>query len=87
MCRHGFAAVAALIALIAPLVLFAGCASKRLVFDKPGITVEEQKRDESACLRVSADDPGRAQILAAYRIDRDAFARCMTTLGYRMVSR
>ncbi len=87
MRRHAFAATAALIAFIAPVVLLAGCASKRLAFDKPGITAEEQKRDEAACLRVSADDAGRAQILAAYRIDREAYARCMTALGYKVVSR
>ncbi len=87
MRRHGFAAAAALIALITPAILLAGCASKRLVFDKPGITAEEQKRDEAACLRASADDPGREQILAAYRIDRDAYARCMTARGYRVASR
>ncbi len=87
MRRHAFAATAAVIAFIAPVVLLAGCASKRLAFDKPGITVEEQKRDEAACLRISADDPGRTQILAAYRIDREAYARCMTELGYKVVSR
>ncbi len=87
MRRHAFAATAALIAFIAPVVLLAGCASKRLAFDKPGITAEEQKRDEASCLRVSADDAGRAQILAAYRIDREAYARCMTALGYKVVSR
>jgi hypothetical protein len=87
MRRHAFTATTALIALIAPAVLLAGCASKRLAFDKPGVTVEEQKRDEAACLRVSADDSGGGQILAAYRVDREAYARCMTTLGYKTVSR
>jgi hypothetical protein len=84
---NGFSVAAAVIALIAPVALLAGCASKRLTFDKPGVTVEEQKRDAAACLRASADNSDRAQILAAYRIDRDAYARCMTALGYQVVSR
>ncbi len=87
MYRDGLATAAALIALVISPVLLAGCASKRLAFEKPGVTVEERRRDEAECLRVSADDSGRAQILAAYRIDRDAYADCMTARGYRTASR
>ena len=71
--------------LFLSLGLLAGCVTReRLVFDKPGVTPADRRRDEDQCLRnaVSQDTDGR--LLALVVIDRDAYARCMQTHGYTM---
>jgi hypothetical protein len=62
-----------------------GCASgSRLgVYDKPGVSEADVKRDRSACLRASASDSDPFR-LSGPTIDREAFARCMEGKGYTL---
>jgi hypothetical protein len=87
MDRQRLAAATALVVLVAAPVVLAGCVSRRLAFEKPGASVEDRRRDQALCLRAAADDPARSQLMAAYRIDRDAYSRCMAALGYTLVAR
>jgi hypothetical protein len=61
--------------------LLVACGTGTLSFHKPGVTVAEQRLDEKECGLASADDPD-SQILAVYRVDRDALANCMAARGY-----
>jgi hypothetical protein len=67
--------------LLLPLGLLAGCASRPAVYEKPGVTEAEQKRDQSACVRVALSSGQPAQIGIA-TVDRDVFAQCMERKGY-----
>ncbi len=74
-------------ALAIAIALLAGCATGRIVWDKPGTTDAERERDENACLRAAVGTDGGAQLLAPYCIDRDVYTRCMETRGYAVRSK
>jgi hypothetical protein len=74
-----------LAALVASPFLLVACATGPLSFYKPGVTVAEQRLDEKACGLASADDPDHGQLLAVYRVDRDAVANCMAARGYTVM--
>jgi len=63
------------LALVLSTALLAGCGSA--IYDKPGLTYAEWKRDDAACrLAAQAGDERAAP-------DREAYARCMRDRGYR----
>jgi hypothetical protein len=63
--------------LAAPVVWLAvltGCVPGTAVYDKPGVTYAEWRRDDAGCRQAAA---GAAD-------DGDAYARCMRERGYRL---
>jgi hypothetical protein len=62
--------------------LLTGCATGRIVWDKPGVTQAERERDENTCLRAAIGTDSRGQLLVAYCFDRDIYTRCMEGRGY-----
>jgi hypothetical protein len=85
MDRHRLAVTAALVTLVASPLLLIACGSGPLTFEKPGVMVAERERDQKACGLASADDPDHGQILLVYRVDRDAYTKCMVERGYTVV--
>ena len=70
------------LALLLLLAVPSGCATRqRMVFDKPGVSPAEQRRDESECLRsaVAQDTAGRPFLLVD--LDREEYIRCMQGRG------
>ncbi len=66
------------------LILSAGCAAEqKLLYEKPGVTEAQMKKDQRACMResVTGDSPVVSNIL---KLDREAFKRCMEGRGYTM---
>lgn len=61
-------------ALVLSTALLAGCASA--VYDKPGLTYAEWKRDDALC-RLAAGDERAAP-------EREAYGRCMRERGYHL---
>lgn len=73
------------VALIVSLGLLAGCATQPLVYNKPGVTEAQRKRDENECLRAAVGGDQSGQVLfGVYRLDRAAYARCMEVRGYAL---
>ncbi len=70
------------VGLVSTLV---GCAggSGLGVYDKPGVSEADARRDRSACLRSSASD-SEAFRFSGPTIDRETFARCMEAKGYTL---
>ena len=68
--------------LVAMLALLAGCAVKKIAFEKPGVAQADRQRDEGACLREAIGTDEGDGILLPYQIDRDAFTKCMEARGY-----
>jgi hypothetical protein len=62
----------ATLAVSTALALLAGCGTG--LYDKPGLTYAEWKRDDAECRR--AAPPGAPA--------REAYARCMRERGYRL---
>jgi hypothetical protein len=58
--------------------LLAGCASDGAVYDRPGGTYRDWRRDDAACRKVAMKGEGEAAL------DRNAYARCMRERGYRI---
>jgi len=63
--------------LLALASLLAACGSVAGIYDKPGLTYAEWKRDDAECRRGA----GEAQ---HSDIDRDAYARCLRARGYKI---
>ena len=66
------------------LILSAGCAeTPRMVYEKPGATPDQIKKDQQACVRASitGEDQIHSNIL---KLDRDAYKRCMEGRGYSL---
>ena len=63
-------------ALVLSTALLAGCASA--LYDKPGLTYAEWKRDDAEC-RLAARVGGERAAP-----EREAYARCMRERGYRV---
>jgi hypothetical protein len=70
----GTSAVARLVAPSLAAAWLAGCGTA--VYDKPGLTYAEYKRDDAACRAAARHGEGDA-------LDRAAYARCMRERGYR----
>ena len=72
-----------MILLLVPLLMaLTACATEQIAFEKLGVSSDDRQRDENACLRASIGGETSGQLLAPYRIDRDAFIRCMEARGY-----
>jgi hypothetical protein len=54
----------------------AGCAGGTAIYDKPGLTYAEWRRDDADCRRASHD--------SGAGVDREPYARCMGARGYRI---
>ncbi|HSL52473.1 MAG TPA: hypothetical protein VK878_25675 [Candidatus Deferrimicrobiaceae bacterium] len=78
-------AMAVPIVLLAATTLVAGCATKRIVWEKAAVAQVERERDENACLRAAMGGDG-GQLLVPYCIDRDVYTRCMEGRGYTVRS-
>jgi hypothetical protein len=74
------------IVLLTAMTLGAGCATRRIAWEKPGVTQADRERDENACLRAAIGSDGGAQTLAPYCIDREIYIRCMEGRGYAVRS-
>ena len=57
--------------------LLAACGPGIWVYDKPGLTYTEWKRDDSECRRDAGENEGGA-------IDDEAYARCLRARGYKI---
>lgn len=70
------------VSLIAMLAI--GCATQktRVVYDKPGVTLEQRQRDESYCVGVAAADTKSSWVPAWGATDRGTYEACMKSLGY-----
>jgi hypothetical protein len=64
-------------AALALASLQAACAPGTALYDKPGLTYAEWKRDDAECRRAAGREGDTA-------IDREAYARCMRARGYKL---
>jgi hypothetical protein len=72
-----------MILLLVPLLMaLTACATEQIAFEKLGVSSGDRQRDENACLRQAIGGETSGQLLAPYRIDRDAFIHCMEARGY-----
>ena len=67
------------------VMLSAGCAwlgdQPRMVFEKPGASQDQLKKDHTACMRTSVT--GEDQVISnLLKLDRAIFRRCMEDRGY-----
>ena len=63
--------------LIVSLSVLAACSPGIGIYDKPGLTYTEWKRDDSECRRDAGENGGGA-------IDREAYTRCLRDRGYKV---
>ena len=63
--------------LIVSFSLLAACGPGIGIYDKPGLTYTEWKRDDSECRRDAGENEGGA-------IDDEAYARCLRARGYKI---
>ena len=66
------------------LIAGLGCAAEqKLIFEKPGATPAQLKKDQEACARASitGEDQIHSNIL---KLDRDTYKRCMEGRGYTL---
>jgi hypothetical protein len=71
--------------LVGSLAVCAACATTdqpRMVYDKPGVSDADRKRDEAQCTTASVATPAADVGLGMMRIDRTAFENCMKARGY-----
>ena len=64
------------------LAALGGCVTSQISFEKGGVSAADRQRDENACLRVAIGADITRQLLAPYRIDRNAFIECVERRGY-----
>jgi hypothetical protein len=72
--------LAAALAALAWLLGAGACAPGRAVYDKPGVTYQEWRRDNAECREaaLTAQDGGS---------EAETYARCMRARGYHMRDR
>jgi hypothetical protein len=63
--------------LLASALLLTACGPGTGIYDKPGVTYAEWKRDDAECRRGAGEDERGA-------IDRDAYVRCLRARGYKI---
>ena len=71
--------------VVGSLIVFGACASSappRILYDKPGVSDADRKRDEAQCTSASVGTSRPDVSLGVIRIDRDAFDACMKARGY-----
>jgi hypothetical protein len=56
---------------------FSACAPGIALYDKPGVSYTQWRRDDLACRRAASDEAGTA-------MDHDVYARCMREAGYHV---
>jgi hypothetical protein len=66
--------------LVMSFSLLAACSPGMGIYDKPGLTYTEWKRDDSECRRDAGENEGAA-------IDREAYTRCLRARGYKVRSK
>ncbi len=66
--------------VLAAVMAVAGCATKRMTFEKPGVAARELQRDRDECL-YAATRGSNLGILTPH-VDRDVLVRCMEARGY-----
>jgi hypothetical protein len=68
------------------LTLFGGCASAGTgwVFDKPGATEAQLRRDRGQCFAESIETENSKGASLGFRVNRDAYKACMEGRGYRV---
>jgi len=73
-------------ALLCAASVFAGCATREWIYEKPGVVPAKLDHDMAIC-RKHAADPQVVAPPGSERVDRAAFNRCMERKGYtaRMV--
>ena len=66
------------------VMLFAltACAAQQWTYAKAGATEADRKRDQTECARAALSDYTPARVLGAFKIDRDAFIKCLEDRGY-----
>jgi hypothetical protein len=73
-----------LVTAVVVAALVGGCAMtpRKPVYEKAGVSAEQKKKDESACLQAGLDTPGGIRGGTYISVDRDAVDRCMRERGY-----
>ena len=69
------------------VILSAGCVSMqeqpRMIFEKPGASQDQIKKDHTTCMRTSVT--GEDQVISnLLKLDRAAYKRCMEDRGYTL---
>ena len=64
------------------LALLAGCATREVTFEKPGVSQTDRQQDVGICLREASGIPDASQVHLPYHLDRDVFVKCMEARGY-----
>jgi hypothetical protein len=74
---------AAALSFVLSLEFLVGCGTQqRFIYDKPGVTAADARRDESECVQGALTQDVSGRILTLVEIDREAYARCMQARGY-----
>ena len=73
-------------AIVAAMVI-SGCASvpDTMVYEKPGVSVEQMRADEAACTLAALDTAAQHGAAILY-VDRDTVNDCMRGRGYRVLT-
>jgi hypothetical protein len=69
-------------ALAAVGVLLMACGGPTMTFSKPGVSDQQRKLDQTACMQRSLGPSEAAKPATTPEIDRDAVVRCMQEKGY-----
>jgi len=66
-------------------MILGGCGSARhmMFYDKPGVSEEQMRADESACTRAALNNAGQRGA-AFLSVDEDTVIECMRARGYRL---
>ena len=69
-------------AIVAAMVI-SGCASvpDTMVYEKGGVSEEQKRADEAACILAALDTAGRHGAAILYYVDRDTVNDCMRARG------
>jgi len=72
---------------IVTAIVMGGCASVRdtMVYEKPGVSVEQMRADEAACTLAALDTAAQHGAAILY-VDRDTVNDCMRGRGYRVLT-
>jgi len=72
--------------VIVAAIVIGGCASVggTMVYEKPGVSVEQMRADEAACTLAALDTAAQHGAAILY-VDRDTVNDCMRARGYRVL--
>lgn len=68
--------------VVMSLVFTFGCATGRVVYEKPGSTEADRKRDVSDCVQASIGHESGRHVFAPVVLDRSEFEKCLESRGY-----